>query len=211
MENYSKIIPKEDGPLIVENLPLLKDASGSEMEARPVMALCRCGKSAKKPFCDGSHEAAGFRSANDGSEIRNTPVEYAGETDGTDVTVSYTPVLCSHAGACSAAAAKIFNPGRTPWVTPENGPISELLDAIANCPSGALRLKVGAGAAQHMTDGDIEISVEKDGPYRVKNVSLAADFNGAEASRTKFVLCRCGQSKNKPFCDGTHYDVGWKS
>ena len=43
----------------------------------------------------------------------------------------------------------------------------------------------------------------------VTNVAIEAEFNGVGASTRKYVLCRCGQSKNKPFCDGTHHDVGW--
>lgn len=64
-------------------------------------------------------------------------------------------------------------------------------------------------AAQHMTTGEASIEVERNGPYRVKNVPIEAEFNGVGASRAKYVLCRCGHSNNKPFCDGSHRDAGW--
>ncbi len=60
-----------------------------------------------------------------------------------------------------------------------------------------------------MTTGDVGIEVEKNGPYHVTNIPLDAEFNGAGASRAKYSLCRCGLSKNKPFCDGSHHGAKW--
>lgn len=209
MTSHPKIKPITDGPLMVTNLPDLRDSDGQPLEAGEKMALCRCGLSANKPFCDGSHNAAGFSSAPDHSKIRNSALSYDGEVDGTHVTVHYTPVLCSHAAECVKASSAIFDPSRKPWVEPGNGKMSELLAAISNCPSGALRLEVANTQPQHMVNGEVDITVERNGPYRVKNVALDAAFNGVGASQTKFVLCRCGHSKNKPFCDGSHRDEGW--
>lgn len=210
MSDDPKINLKENGPLLVSNPPIIRDVDGSTVENKPMVALCRCGLSKNKPFCDGSHNAGGFESAPDHSKIRNSEIAYTGEIDGQEVTVAYTPVLCSHSGKCSAKAASIFKPKEKPWVSPENGTMAELLSALGACPSGALRLQMGKEPSQHLTQGDVEISIEKHGPYWVKNVALDADFNGVGASRAKYVLCRCGQSKNKPFCDGTHYDVKWR-
>jgi CDGSH-type Zn-finger protein len=211
MSADTKITLKEDGPLLAMSPPSLRKHDGTEIETGAVAGLCRCGASKKKPFCDGSHEKIGFTSAPDHSQIRNTEILYEGEVDGCDVTVSYTPVLCSHAADCQSAAPSIFNPEETPWVKPEAGKMKDLLAALSRCPSGALRISSFADQKpQHMTDGDIEIVVEQHGPYRVKNITLDAEFNGVGASRTKYVLCRCGQSKNKPFCDGTHHDIGWR-
>lgn len=209
MPSHPKITPIDDGPLMVSDLPYLRDADGAKIQAGDKMALCRCGLSAKKPFCDGSHTAAGFSSTPDTANIRNKPISYAGSVEGTEVSVHYTPVLCSHAAECVKASQAIFDPGRKPWVVPEKGKMSDLLAAMSNCPSGALRLEVGKTDPQHMVNGDVDVQVERNGPYRVKNVSLDADFNGAGASQTKYVLCRCGQSKNKPFCDGSHRDEAW--
>lgn len=129
--------------------------------------------------------------------------------DGVDVAISYTPVLCTHAAQCQKRAADVFNPCNTPWIQPENGTIDAILDVIAACPSGALRVSVGTQAAQHLTTGDVAIDVEKDGPFHVTNVPLDADFNGQGALRAKYSLCRCGLPKNKPFCNGSHYDAKW--
>lgn len=209
MSSHPRITLIEDGPLIVDDLASLRDGDGNAIQASEKMALCRCGLSAKKPFCDGSHKAAGFSSTSDTANIRNTPISYSGEVEGTQVSVHYTPVLCSHAAECVKASQAIFDPTRKPWVAPEQGKMSDLLAAMSNCPSGALRLEVGKTEPQHMVNGDTDVMVERNGPYRVKNVALDADFNGAGASQTKYVLCRCGHSKNKPFCDGSHRDKGW--
>jgi len=213
MSELPKITPREDGPLVVENPPRLTDPDGAEIETKAVAALCRCGASKNKPFCDGSHNEIGFESAPDRSRLRNTPIDYQGVAEGVAegvaVTISYTPVLCTHAAQCQARAAAVFNPKAKPWIQPGNGALTEILDVIAACPSGALRISVGDTPQQHMTTGDVGIQVQKNGPYHVSNVALEAEFNGVGASRTKFSLCRCGLSKNKPFCDGSHHDAAW--
>lgn len=209
MTETPRITPRENGPLVVTNAPDLIGPDGETIPTKEVAALCRCGMSRNKPFCDGSHNN-GFSSRPDHSKIRNTPIDYAGTVDGVRVTISYTPVLCSHAAECSRRAGDVFRPSERPWVKPEAGHLDAIADAVAACPSGALRLAIGAMPPQHLTSGEVEIRVERHGPYRVRNIPLEAEFNGAGASRAKYVLCRCGQSKNKPFCDGTHYDIGWR-
>ena len=207
MSEPAKITPYENGPLGVKNGPKLRMPDGAELEIKG--ALCRCGLSANKPFCDGSHTREGWESTNEGV-IRNTPIDYTGTVDGVEVTVSYTPVLCTHAAECQRLALNVFNPKEKPWIQPENGSLKEIMDVMVNCPSGALRVSVGDNAKAHMTPLDLGIRVEKNGPYHVSNLDLDAKFNGAEASRGKYSLCRCGLSKNKPFCDGSHYEQGWK-
>jgi CDGSH-type Zn-finger protein/ferredoxin len=187
----------------------LRGADGSDITTPPKFGLCRCGGSAKKPFCDGSHAKTGFDSTPDHSQLRNSPLYYTGEVGGVEVTISYTPVLCTHAAQCQKRAARVFDPKQKPWIQPENGTLESILDVIAACPSGALRVSVGDQPAQHLTTGDMGIKVEKDGPFHVTNVTLDAEFNGAGASRAKYSLCRCGLSKNKPFCDGSHYAAKW--
>jgi len=210
MGTNTKITLREDGPLVVSAPPMLRDHVGAEIETGEVVALCRCGKSQKKPFCDGSHAAAGFTSAPDHSNIRNTKIEYKGVVEGHEVTISYTPVLCSHAGECSRLARNIFNPSEKTWIKPENGTLEDVTAVLGACPSGALRVSIGKQSPHHLTSADVGIEVEEHGPYWVKNVPLEAEFNGVGASRAKYVLCRCGHSKNKPFCDGKHYDVKWR-
>ena len=64
MVEQTKITALDNGPYLVRGPVLLLDAEGNEFRAeRATVALCRCGGSAKKPFCDGTHSKAGFRAA----------------------------------------------------------------------------------------------------------------------------------------------------
>ena len=209
MSQLPKISLADNGPLLVENPPNLEGDVATELNGKPKVALCRCGASTNKPFCDGAHARVGFDSSPDHSALRNEPLEYQGIVSGTAVTISYTPVLCTHAAQCQARAAAVFDPGSDPWVRPEKGTMEDILDVVAACPSGALRVAVAEQPPQHLTTGEIRIGVEKDGPYHITNVVLDTPFNGVGASRAKYSLCSCGISKNKPFCDGSHYDEQW--
>ncbi len=207
----AKISPKENGPLIVEGVSQLETTSGGPIQTdKPVYGLCRCGQSKNKPYCDGSHVAAGFTSDNGEAKIRNTPISYKGEVDGKQVTVSYTPVLCGHIAECQHLGKEVFDPSKKPWIQPENGSTDSITSVVRSCPSGALRIAIEDETEHHLYDDNAGITIAKNGPYIVKQVELDAQFNGAGASEKKYILCRCGQSKNKPFCDGTHHDVKWR-
>jgi CDGSH-type Zn-finger protein len=68
----SKVTIRNDGPLLIEGEVELHDAEGKAfgLGGRSTFALCRCGHSANKPFCDGAHKAAGFQ---DKQQARNLP------------------------------------------------------------------------------------------------------------------------------------------
>ena len=207
----ARITPIPDGPLKVAEAPIIRDDRGFAIETGENAFLCRCGMSQKKPFCDGSHKAAGFTTPVAEDPKGNRVFTYEGKADGVDVTVGFNPMLCAHAAECGRLSPSQFNTSQKPWVQPESGSLAAIRAVVFACPSGALTLSEGAGEpAQLGPDaGSIEIKVRKDGPYEVRNVPVDGDFNGAAASEQKYVLCRCGQSKNKPFCDGTHRDVKW--
>lgn len=72
-DDETRITVYPDGPLLVRGPIDLRAADGSEIEVnRPVIALCRCGKSLIRPFCDGTHKQAGFK-AEDRAEHRGVP------------------------------------------------------------------------------------------------------------------------------------------
>lgn len=207
----AKISPMENGPLLSKDIPVLKARRGDAIATeKAVYALCRCGRSANKPFCDGAHQSAGFRSANGDARIRNTPLSYSAAVEGQQVTVSYTPVLCGHIAECQRLHKAVFDPAQKPWIQPGNGTLQGIKSVIAACPSGALRIAIGEEDLHHLDSDEVSVSVVEHGPYFVRNVELDAEFNGVGASRKEYILCRCGQSGNKPFCDGTHHDVKWR-
>lgn len=201
-KDSATIEERENGPLVVKGITSFFGPDGAALESKPVMALCRCGHSSTKPFCDGTHNKVGFESRGGKPAGVDRKITYVGE----DVTIVYNPRLCSHAAECGRRAAHIFNPDQKPWIQPDNGSIEEIREVMAACPSGALSLQDEG----HLTTEAAEITVEKNGPYRVHGPSIEAGPAGEAATNKKYVLCRCGLSGNKPYCDGSHRDAGWK-
>ena len=201
MTDKPVIEERENGPLVVKGLASMTGSDGAAVDCKPVMALCRCGQSQSKPFCDGTHNKIGFESRGGEPAGKDVLLPYKGE----HLTVLYNPRLCSHAAECGKRASKAFNPAQKPWVQPDKVSVEKIEEVVCACPSGALQIK-GRG---HTVPNAAQITVEPNGPYRVQGVSIDADPAGEGASHEKLVLCRCGLSGNKPYCDGTHRDAGW--
>ena len=204
MADESKIEERENGPIVVSGITSIKDSAG-DLEAKPVMALCRCGASKNKPFCDGSHKAIDFKSRGGKPAGRDRKITYTG----TGVNVNYNPLLCSHAAECGRLAKNIFDPSQKPWVQPDNGTVAEVEAVVAACPSGALSIAKGETEEHRMADR-AEIEIEKNGPYWVTGIAPPVPQLAEGGTDEKFVLCRCGLSGNKPFCDGSHRDAKWR-
>lgn len=203
MSDDFEITPCEDGPLVVKGAAGLIGSDGAEIEAKPVMALCRCGASKNKPFCDGSHTEAGFKS--------EAPGKPAGPDrlfryEGSDLTVVFNPRICAHAAECGRISPDAFNTAQKPWVNPDAAAREVIEAVVAACPSGALQIE---GEGQRIPDR-ADIMVQENGPYWVVGGALEAGIPGEGGTEAKRTLCRCGLSGNKPFCDGTHRDGGWR-
>lgn len=198
---------RNGGPLVAVHLPVLNGSGGKALETNPVMALCRCGHSKNKPYCDGSHNELGFDSTPSADPSKDTILTYEGK----EITIHYNRLLCSHAAECGKRQKAAFDSSRKPWIIADNASKEGLMEVVKACPSGALRYSLPGGDPQHDQGNDKGIKVEKDGPYRVTGIPLASPRLAKGAHPEKYVLCRCGASKNKPYCDGSHYDIGWKA
>lgn len=195
---------RENGPLVVKDATGITGSDGTTAEAKAAMALCRCGRSNNKPYCDGTHIKCGFTAptANEPAG-RDKVYTFAGSTQ----TVLYNPRICSHAARCVATAPGAFDPSRRPWIEPDGTDVDTLRAAVRNCPSGALRID----GQDHLTDDSrATVTVEPNGPYWITGAEIDAEGPGEGGATSKAVLCRCGLSGNKPWCDGTHRDHGWK-
>jgi uncharacterized Fe-S cluster protein YjdI len=129
--------------------------------------------------------------------------EYATE----ELVVEWHPRLCYHSRECIKALPAVFDPERRPWIQVDAASADEVEDAVARCPSGALRSRrVGVRVEP---SGETEVSVTPNGPLILRgNLRIVRD--GVEIARLeKAALCRCGGSSNKPFCDGTHKTNGF--
>jgi len=131
------IVVSNNGPLYARGALDIDGAAGDMPGVRSRAALCRCGKSENKPFCDNSHEEAEFR---------------------------------------------------------DRGAIGE------------------SGPGSEADGGSLSIKKAPNGPLLISGDVTLFTGSGREAWRgSKTALCRCGESKNKPFCDGSHRESGWKS
>ena len=202
-----------DGPYLVTNARNLADWLGEPVALRPQLALCRCGRSAIKPLCDGTHAAIGFSGGKDPHRVPDRRDTYVGQ----QVTLFDNRGICQHSGYCTDRLAAVFRQGGEPFVTPSGGRMDEIIRAVRDCPSGALSYGVDGKEARSDTDHhgirQPAIEVTKDGPYRVTGGLALTDDDGhpeyraVGASREHYALCRCGHSQSKPFCSGMHWYV----
>jgi CDGSH-type Zn-finger protein len=200
------IEPELNGPYLVTNIGNLVNSRGERIEARPRMALCRCGGSGNKPFCDGTHARIGF----DSTRLESRTPDHRDTYTGSEVTIYDNRGICQHAGFCTDNLATVFKLHQDPWIDPNGAKADAIISQVRQCPSGALSYAVRRTEHRDQQRSPA-ITVSKDGPYRVTGgVELKAETWGEGASQEHYALCRCGGSKNKPFCDGTHWSNGFK-
>ena len=204
MEDPPTIECKPNGPYLVKDLGTLGNSQGEQIPCKPVVALCRCGGSANKPFCDGTHKTNGFS----GTKLADGSADRRDRYQGKKITILDNRAICSHAGRCTDGLAAVFKYGSEPWIDPDGAGIEAIIETIRKCPSGALSY-----ALEDLEHRDPvrepSITVTKNGPHEVVGVRLTVESWGDGASAERYTLCRCGGSKNKPFCDGTHWSIGF--
>ena len=202
MSEKISITPSKNGPLIVRNLDKLIDKEGNvEVIEKKMVALCRCGLSGRKPYCDGTHAKEGWSDEKlDGRQPRKVD-SYKGR----NITIHDDRGICSHAGYCTDGLPTVFKMDSEPWIDPDAEEVEKIIETIKKCPSGALSYTIDGVLYNKFSDHP-EIKISKNGPYVVKG---PIELNGEDhpESEDHFALCRCGKSKNKPFCDGTHWNI----
>jgi len=184
---------------------------GAKLEAKERYALCRCGESQTKPYCDGTHASIDFDYAETAS--RTPFAEAAAVIEGPAIDLLDDTSLCSFARFCD-------NHGRI-WnlIEKTDDPaVAEIVRHEAtHCPSGRLVARDKAtGVAIEPLFGPSIVLVEDpakacSGPIWVRgNVRIESQEGGPYETRNRVTLCRCGKSQNKPFCDGAHVDVAFQ-
>ncbi|WP_229669061.1 CDGSH iron-sulfur domain-containing protein [Edaphobacter acidisoli] len=221
-EKVSQIQVTKNGPYIVKgSLPVMMETiaqndeggswtwkRGRDFEAGAQYALCRCGHSHKKPFCDGTHAKVGF----DGTETAShaSYKEQAKTYDGPGMVLEDAERLCAFARFCDN--------GGSIWRQIEETDDGEVRKAVVHeethCPSGRLvLLEKPSGKAVEpelaQSIGLVEDPAENcSGPLWVRGGVQVVSADGEKYEvRNRVTLCRCGQSSNKPFCDGSHASV----
>ena len=204
-DNRPSIGLEKDGPLKVTGLETFLNSRGERIATKKTIFLCRCGASKNKPFCDGAHAQIGFTDEKSDDRMGDKLETY----EGREVTMLDNRGVCSHAGYCTSGLPAVWRSAVEPWIDPDGAGKQEIVDTIRKCPSGALSY-LEDGQAQTAFHDSAEIQVSRDGPYYVRGgVELEGATFGEGASREHYVLCRCGASRNKPFCDGSHWYAGF--
>ncbi len=203
MSRKPTIVATKNGPYLVTNCEMLKGfADGKVYDAAGTVALCRCGGSSNKPFCDGTHNRNGFTDEKAPDRVADKRESSAGKA----VTVHDNRGICAHSARCTDGLKPVFRLGIEPWIDPDGADADTVIAQIRQCPSGALSYSV-AGVEHRDRDSDPMILIAPNGPYAVFGGADLQDVTWGEgASKEHFDLCRCGHSKNKPFCSGAHWD-----
>jgi len=142
-----------------------------------------------------------------------------------EITVFWQPSKCTHVTTCYRELIEVFNPRKRPWVNMQGAPTDEIIRVVKLCPTEALSFKWNeditpkdknkeAGSIESVENESIvtEIKVMRDGPLVIKGNFKIVGSGGNELKKMKMAsFCRCGNSKNMPFCDGTHRKIAFSS
>jgi CDGSH-type Zn-finger protein len=220
------VVISKDGPYVVSgDAPLTEEIIGANAKGESVewqrgraydaaakYALCRCGQSARAPFCDGTHAKVGF----DGTETapRMPFAAQARTFDGPDLSLLDARHLCADARFC--------DPNGKVWTqvarTDDPDVRAMFLSQVHNCPAGRLLAFDKAAGKTIESDSPLAIGLIEDpvegcsGPIWLRGgVALTSADGHQYEGRNNMTVCRCGSSKNKPFCDGTHASINFKA
>ncbi|MFA5931661.1 MAG: CDGSH iron-sulfur domain-containing protein [archaeon] len=218
-ENLAKFISiTPNGPYLVSNLPLdeaimvvdmwgaaVDWEKGKKILTQKNYALCRCGHSKKKPFCSGAHNEIGFNGKETAGKEKFS--KNAEKLVGVKLKLLDKGPLCNHSGFCTV--------GEGVWDAVENATgkkeIKKAVKQICDCPTG--RLVVIDKKTNKEIEPKFEASIslikepEGEGAIWVKgSVEIKSSDGKSYEKRNRVCLCRCGKSRNKPFCDGSHLD-----
>lgn len=218
--NRAKIKISKNGPYLIyggilaQKMIIIADSDGTATEwqlgtkysPQKSYSLCRCGQSRNKPFCDGTHVEVNF----DGTETAGTEayLNKAKEIDGATLKLTDIEELCASARFCHRAGGiwnLVLESG-----DPEKKRIA--IEEVCDCPSG--RLVILDKQTVKMIEPNLSNSIGLvedpkmgvSGPIWVRGGIPVESANGKTYRvRNRLTLCRCGKSKNKPFCDSSHY------
>ena len=199
----------EHGPYKVSGDVAIHDAQGNLLRHAGTWYLCRCGGSRNKPFCDATHWLKRFDGAEAADHGAITDRREAYSAAG--ITVYDDRTVCAHFGQCTSRLAAVFRADAEPFVDPRGATAAEIAATVAGCPSGALAFALGDDAQPVESNQPPSITPIVDGPYRLRGAIEVVGADGRSYERReRRTLCRCGQSRNKPFCDGSHWYAGFR-
>jgi CDGSH-type Zn-finger protein len=187
-------------PYLVVDVRDCTDEEGKPVAMQPVTSLCRCGQSAHKPYCDGTHSRIGF--VGEKGELREP--DRVRDFAGKQITIHDNRGICAHDESCVHGSPTVFRDDATPWIDPNGADAGQIAATIDRCPSGAL-MYTYRGKEGPQPERGPAIRIVKNGPYRLEGgIRIKDDMGSVPQSGERCTLCRCGRARNKPFCDGSH-------
>jgi len=128
-----------------------------------------------------------------------------------ELIVSYDASHCIHAAECVRALPAVFDSAARPWIQPDKADADEIAAAVRKCPTGALTVRRLDGTPVETADATNNINVAENGPLYLRGrVVFDGGAHASQVEYTRVALCRCGQSSNKPLCDGSHQAAGFR-
>lgn len=221
-----RIVVTESGPYLVYGRPPLaqqfimandrgeswyfQEGKHFSTEAEPT-ALCRCGVSHRKPYCDGSHRDADWNPELEKGNDRlldNVEVKH-----GERISVSDNPKYCVFARFCDAEGGIFALTDRSDEREARQMAVRE----ASMCPSARLTAWDNATERPYEYKYEPSLGLIEDnaigasGGLWVRGGIRMTRENGEPFEiRNRVVVCRCGQSADKPYCDGTHASIKWR-
>ncbi len=195
----NKITAFKHGPLELYAEKIDFYYEGKKLDISTLTHPCRCTASKKQPWCDGSHVQAKF---SDEREIKEEVLErYKGD----NITINFNRSICASSKDCMKHLPEVFNfeKSEQTWISPNSADNERIIESIKLCPSGALSYSIGMNTYIDERE-ECVIKFSKKGALHVEGISLEGFTKPSNASSTKYTLCTCARSKNKPFCDGSH-------
>lgn len=137
----------------------------------------------------------------------NEKYSYPGDA----ISVDWNERLCIHIAECGRAKGELFVGGRQPWCQPDLVALEDVVDVVERCPSGALTYKAKNQTVKEIPEKENTVMVSYNGPYFVRgDLDIEASPGNMKGIAFRAALCRCGASKNKPFCDNSHETINFR-
>jgi len=210
----------KNGPYVVSGSPKLTTRTphldahgdavawidGGDRQTRPTYVLCRCGQSRDKPFCDGTHQKVGFNGTCTADRAPGATRRKVYQ--GIGIVMTDDESLCAGYAFC--------DPHGGVWrelAATDDPTVRERVERqIAMCPSGRLQYASSASDAPVEKPYRPKIATVPDGALWVLGGIPVETWDGFTYEvRNRQLLCRCGASENKPFCDGSHRRVNFQA
>lgn len=127
------------------------------------------------------------------------------------IAVRWEPDYCIHTANCIRGLPAVFDPRDRPWVHVDEAAADDIARVVATCPTGALHFERRDGGPEETVPDHTTVAVTANGPLFLRGDIEVRDAAGRLVRRdTRMALCRCGHSRNKPFCDNSHRMVGFR-